>query len=176
MTQTLELLGQDSGIGGEYTQFLGYHSVASHHGGGNLFVAQITKPMILNEEILKSIKSDLIGLDKYGLEGSETSGQIRGLYFPNKGRLFPDVDIEGEERFGQERYQACIDFSPVSFLSSSLLGNLITANRRLKIESGSTLYLSGMKSEIYELFTLTNLCKMFNIRESYEDVVRELND
>lgn len=56
-----------------------------------------------------------------------------------------------------------LNFSGVGFLSSSVLGKLITLNKRMKAKGGQ-LKLCEMKPEIYELFTLTNLTKIFDIR------------
>jgi len=56
-----------------------------------------------------------------------------------------------------------LNFSGVGFLSSSVLGKLITLNKRMKAKGGQ-LKLCELRPEIMELFTLTNLTKIFDIR------------
>ena len=57
-----------------------------------------------------------------------------------------------------------LNFSGVGFLSSSVLGKLITLNKRMKAKGGQ-LKLCELRPEIMELFTLTNLTKIFDIRD-----------
>lgn len=68
-----------------------------------------------------------------------------------------------------------VSFKPVTFLSSSILGKLITLNKRMK-NKGGWLRLSDMKDpEIYGLFTLTNLTKVFDIRETEAEAIAAFN-
>ncbi len=57
-----------------------------------------------------------------------------------------------------------LNFSGVGFLSSSVLGKLITLNKRMK-GKGGRLRLCELRPEIMELFTLTNLTKIFDISD-----------
>ena len=58
-----------------------------------------------------------------------------------------------------------MDFQNVEHLSSAALGTLITINNRIK-EKGGQLRLVNINPQIYEVFAITKLDKLFKI---YED-------
>jgi len=60
-----------------------------------------------------------------------------------------------------------ISFSNVDHLASAALGMLITLNKRVKEKSG-LLKLSDIKPQIYEVFKITRLNKMFDIYDTLE--------
>ncbi len=86
-------------------------------------------------------------------------------------KILNDMVIEGIARelgdlaAQEDCANLLLNFEGVGFLSSSVLGKLITLNKRMKGKGGK-LKLCTMKKEIYELFTLTNLTKIFDI---YDD-------
>lgn len=55
-----------------------------------------------------------------------------------------------------------LDFSAVDHLSSAALGMLINANKRVKEKNGQ-LRLTNIKPQIYEVFVITKLNKLFRI-------------
>jgi anti-sigma B factor antagonist len=55
-----------------------------------------------------------------------------------------------------------LDFSTVDHLSSAALGMLINANNRIKQKNGQ-LRLCNIKPQIYEVFVITKLNKLFRI-------------
>jgi anti-sigma B factor antagonist len=55
-----------------------------------------------------------------------------------------------------------LDFSTVDHLSSAALGMLINANNRIKQKNGQ-LRLSNIKPQIYDVFVITKLNKLFRI-------------
>jgi anti-sigma B factor antagonist len=55
-----------------------------------------------------------------------------------------------------------LDFSNVDHLSSAALGMLINANNRIKQKNGQ-LRLTNIKPQIYEVFVITKLNKLFRI-------------
>ena len=55
-----------------------------------------------------------------------------------------------------------IDFSTVDHLSSAALGMLINANKRVKERNGQ-LRLTDIKPQIFEVFVITKLNKLFRI-------------
>src|SRR3954464_319263 len=55
-----------------------------------------------------------------------------------------------------------LDFSNVDHLSSAALGMLINANNRIKQKNGQ-LRLANIKPQIYEVFVITKLNKLFRI-------------
>lgn len=55
-----------------------------------------------------------------------------------------------------------LDFANVDHLSSAALGMLINANNRIKQRNGQ-LRLANIKAQIYEVFVITKLNKLFQI-------------
>ena len=60
--------------------------------------------------------------------------------------------------------QLILDFSDVQSISSAALGKLITLDKKVKAHGG-TLRLSNIRPEIYEVFAITKLNKLFDIRD-----------
>lgn len=60
-----------------------------------------------------------------------------------------------------------ICFKGVEHLSSAALGTLITVNNRVKAKDGQ-LRLSDIDAQIYEVFVITKLNKLFHIHENAE--------
>lgn len=63
-----------------------------------------------------------------------------------------------------------LDFSNVEHLSSAALGMLINANNRVKQKNGQ-LRLSNIKPQIYEVFVITKLNKLFRIFPTREEAI-----
>jgi anti-sigma B factor antagonist len=84
-------------------------------------------------------------------------------------KIIEDINIQelGQEMFrlveadGRERL--LLDFSAVDFLSSAALGKLITLDKKMKAHGGA-LKLAGIRPEIYEVFAITKLNRLFDIR------------
>lgn len=64
----------------------------------------------------------------------------------------------------QNKKKLLLNFSSVEFLSSETLGELIKLEKKVKQHSGK-LILSNIKPEIYEVFAITRLNKLFDIRD-----------
>lgn len=60
-----------------------------------------------------------------------------------------------------------LSFSNVDHLASAALGMLISLNKRVKEKKG-LLKLSDIKPQIYEIFKITRLNKMFDIHDTLE--------
>lgn len=69
------------------------------------------------------------------------------------------------ERPGQPRLLIC--FENVDHLSSAALGTLITINNKIRARGGQ-LRLSDIDPQIYEVFVITKLHKLFEIHESVD--------
>ena len=63
-----------------------------------------------------------------------------------------------------------ISFSNVDHLSSAALGTLITINKRVNDKSGM-LRLADIDPQIYEVFAITRLDKLFQIHETRDDAL-----
>jgi anti-sigma B factor antagonist len=65
-----------------------------------------------------------------------------------------------------------LDFSNVDHLSSAALGMLITLNNKVKEQNGA-LRLSNIDKQIYEVFKITRLNKLFQIYPTAEEALND---
>ena len=63
-----------------------------------------------------------------------------------------------------------LNFKNVDHLSSAALGMLITLNKRVKEQSGE-LKLSDINRQIFEVFKITNLNRIFDIHDSSDQAL-----
>jgi anti-sigma B factor antagonist len=86
-----------------------------------------------------------------------------------------NIQIIGNQLFAlvdeDARTKIILDFSNVEYLSSAALGKLITMEKKVKAAKGK-LRLSCIRPEIYEVFAITKLNRLFKI---YEDQERALD-
>ena len=61
-----------------------------------------------------------------------------------------------------------VSLSSVDFLSSAALGKLITLDKKVKAKGG-VLKLCSIRPEIYEVFAITRLDRLFDIRKDESD-------
>jgi anti-sigma B factor antagonist len=80
-------------------------------------------------------------------------------------RLFRLVDNDGKKKL-------VLDFENVEYLSSAALGKLITLDKKAKAQAGR-MRLCNIKPGIYEVFAITRLNKVFDIRDSKEDALED---
>ncbi len=67
-----------------------------------------------------------------------------------------------------------LDFSAVEHLSSAALGVLITLNKQVAEHQGQ-LVLAGIHPQIYEVFKITRLNRLFSIQPTAEDGLKAFN-
>ena len=65
----------------------------------------------------------------------------------------------------EQRKNLLLNFTAVDFLSSEALGKLISLNRLVKKQQGM-LKLSNIRPEIYEVFHITKLHRVFDIKDN----------
>lgn len=80
--------------------------------------------------------------------------------------LFALVDIDGRKKI-------VLDFKRVEYFSSAALGKLITLDKKVKTAK-SKLRLCSLNPEIYEVFVITRLTKLFDIRDNREEALKGL--
>jgi anti-sigma B factor antagonist len=68
------------------------------------------------------------------------------------------------------RKNLLLNFFNVEFLSSAALGKLITLDKKVKA-NGGRLKLSNIRPEIYEVFAITKLNKLFDIKDDETDAL-----
>ena len=80
----------------------------------------------------------------------------------------------GAELFGlvelENRKSVLLNFADVEFLSSAALGKLITLDRKVKSHKGR-MKLSNIRPEILEVFKITKLDKVFDIRKDEAEAI-----
>jgi anti-sigma B factor antagonist len=108
------------------------------------------------------------------LEVSEL-GDVTVVRFRDQ-KIIEDINIQelGQELFHlvevESRRKLLLNFSSVDFLSSAALGKLITLDKKVKANSGS-LKLSNIRPEIYEVFAITKLNRLFDIKSDEADAL-----
>jgi anti-sigma B factor antagonist len=103
------------------------------------------------------------------------SGKVSVVTF-NDSKIIDEAEIQ---EFGQELYdlveregkkKIVLNFGNVEFLSSAALGKLIGFDKRVK-QNGAELILSNIRPEIYEVFAITKLTKLFVIKDDEADAL-----
>jgi anti-sigma B factor antagonist len=102
-------------------------------------------------------------------------GDVSVVHFRDR-KIVEDINIQqlGQELFqlveADNRDKLLLNFSLVDFLSSAALGKLITLDKKLKAHGG-TMKLSNIRPEIYEVFAITKLNRLFDIRKDEADAL-----
>lgn len=106
----------------------------------------------------------------------EDVGDITVVNFLDK-KILDEQNIQaiGEQLFGlveeSQRRKMLLNFSNVEYLSSAALGKLITLNKKLQ-SAGGRLILSNIDKNIYEVFEITKLNKVFNIQKDEQTAMQ----
>ena len=89
------------------------------------------------------------------------------------------IDEEQIQQFGEEllalvtkdnRQSLLLNFEGIEFLSSAALGKLIKLDKTLK-GAGGKLKLACIRPELHEVFSITKLDQMFDIKSSEADAL-----
>lgn len=108
------------------------------------------------------------------LEVSEV-GDVTVVRFVDR-KILDEASIQelGRELFQlveeEKRKKLLLNFSKVDFLSSAALGKLITLDKKVKAHAGQ-LKFSNIRPEIYEVFAITKLNKLFDIKNDEADAL-----
>ena len=102
-------------------------------------------------------------------------GEVTVVRFRDQ-KIIEDINIQelGRELFRLVEDENCqkllLNFSSVDFLSSAALGKLITLDKKVKSHEGQ-LKLSNIRPEIYEVFAITKLNRLFDIKDDEADAL-----
>ena len=102
-------------------------------------------------------------------------GEVTVVRFVDR-KILDEANIQelGQELFrlveDEHRKNLLLNFSTVEFLSSAALGKLITLDKKVKAHGGK-LKLCNIRREIYEVFAITRLNKLFDIRDEEADAL-----
>ncbi len=105
----------------------------------------------------------------------ETIGDVTVAQFVDKKILDENnIQIIGNQLFGlveeDGRKRIILDFSNVEYLSSAALGKLITMEKKVKT-AGGKLRLCSIRPDIYEVFAITKLNKVFDIKDDQDQAL-----
>ena len=116
------------------------------------------------------------GMANYRRIGVTKNGDVAVVAFNDK-KILDEASIQelGSELFGlvelQQGKGILLDFANVEFLSSAALGKLITLDRKVKAAKGK-LKMCNIRPEIFEVFQITKLNKVFDIRKDEADAIK----
>ncbi len=102
-------------------------------------------------------------------------GDVTVVRFVDR-KILEEANIQemGHELFQlveqENRKQLLLNFGNVDFLSSAALGKLITLEKKIKSHGGQ-LKLSNIRPEIYEVFLITKLNRLFDIKDDESDAL-----
>ncbi len=102
-------------------------------------------------------------------------GDVTVVRFVDR-KILDELNIQelGQELFQlveqDHRAKLLLNFFNVEFLSSAALGKLITLDKKVKAHNGK-LKLSNIRPEIYEVFAITRLNKLFDIKDDEADAL-----
>ena len=102
-------------------------------------------------------------------------GDVTVVHFRDH-KIIEDMGIQelGQELFHlvetEGRKKIVLNFALVDFLSSAALGKLITLDRKVKTHGGK-LRLCNIRREIYEVFAITKLNRLFDIKNEEGDAL-----
>ena len=105
----------------------------------------------------------------------QEKGEVTIVRFVDR-KILDESNIQelGQELFQlveeENRKNLLLDFTNVEFLSSAALGKLITLDKKVKLHGGR-LKLSGIRPQIYEVFAITKLNKLFDIKDDEADAL-----
>ncbi len=111
------------------------------------------------------------------IEVSE-SANVSVIRFLDQKIIDPEAIQElGQELFDlvehEERKKLVLNFENVEFLSSAALGKLITFEKKSK-RKDAKLILTNISPEIFQVFSITNLDKLFQIKDTEADALAVL--
>jgi len=99
----------------------------------------------------------------------EDIGDVTVVNFVDR-KILDEQNIQkiGEDLFGlvddQGRTKILLNFGNVEYLSSAALGKFITLNKKVQT-AGGKLILCNIDAQIYEVFQITRLDRLFNIQK-----------
>jgi anti-anti-sigma factor len=102
-------------------------------------------------------------------------GDVTVVRFRDR-KIIDDINIQelGQELFRlielDNRQKLLLNFSSVDFLSSAALGKLITLHKKMETHDGA-MKLSNIRPEIYEVFAITKLNRLFDIQDDEADAL-----
>lgn len=105
----------------------------------------------------------------------EKTGEVSVVRFVNEKIIDPlEIQEMGDELHAlvkdEKATSILLNFDGVNFLSSAALGKLIRLDQTVKQQDGQ-LKLSNIRHDLFDIFKITNLHNVFDIRDTAEDAL-----
>jgi anti-sigma B factor antagonist len=106
---------------------------------------------------------------------SGSAGEVALVRFLDR-KIIDAANIQelGEELFGlvekEKKQNLILNFNSVEFLSSAALNKLIMLDKKVKAAKGK-MRLCNLRPEIYEVFVITRLNQLFDIKPNENDAL-----
>jgi anti-sigma B factor antagonist len=106
---------------------------------------------------------------------SGSAGEVALVRFLDR-KIIDAANIQelGEELFGlvekEKKQNLILNFNTVEFLSSAALNKLIMLDKKVKAAKGK-MRLCNLRPEIYEVFVITRLNQLFDIKPNENDAL-----
>jgi anti-sigma B factor antagonist len=106
---------------------------------------------------------------------SGSAGEVTMVRFLDR-KIIDAANIQelGDELFAlvekEQRKNLLLNFASVEFLSSAALNKLIILDKKVKAASGK-MRLCNLRPEIYEVFAITRLNQLFDIKNTEADAL-----
>jgi anti-anti-sigma factor len=114
--------------------------------------------------------------DHRRLDVSEVGGVTVVRFVDRKILDAANIQELGEELFAlvekENRKSLLLNFSDVEFLSSAALNKLIILDKKVKAAVGK-LKFSNLRPEIFEVFVITRLNQLFDIKDKQDDALAD---
>ena len=106
---------------------------------------------------------------------SGSAGEVSMVRFLDRKIMDPTAIQElGDELFSlvekESRKNLLLNFASVEFLSSAALNKLIILDKKVKAHTGK-MRLCNLKPEIYEVFAITRLNQLFDIKNTEQEAL-----
>ena len=131
----------------------------------------------LKQSLFVQLESKVMSAGHRRLDIEEVGGVTVATFVDKKILDEGNIQVIGNQLFSlvedDGRDKIILDFSSVEYLSSAALGKLITMDKKVKSAKGK-LRLCAVRPDIYEVFAITKLNKLFDMRDTREQALEGL--
>jgi anti-anti-sigma factor len=137
--------------------------------------ADVWRRTVPNQVSLSAFSQGTFLMAQYRRLTMSDVGDVTVVRFVDR-KILDELNIQelGQELFQlveeDKKTRLLLNFQQVEFLSSAALGKLITLDKKVKAHGGKMKF-SNIRPEIYEVFAITKLNKLFDIKDDEADAL-----
>jgi anti-anti-sigma factor len=137
--------------------------------------ADVRRRTVPNQVSLSAFSQGTFLMAQYRRLTMSDVGDVTVVRFVDR-KILDELNIQelGQELFQlveeDKKTRLLLNFQQVEFLSSAALGKLITLDKKVKAHGGKMKF-SNIRPEIYEVFAITKLNKLFDIKDDEADAL-----